>query len=488
MTLGTRNSPVLSGYMASRSEVTFIMGPLASGKTIGTLQKLLKLMTEQRPNRDGKRLTRWLAVRNTYPDLMTTTVKDFRAFFTEPDFGHFKQGGLEPPRYLVRFALPDGTRVESEVIFLAMDREDAADKIRGFQLTGGWLNEIKELVKPVVDMVHGRCNRYPNMVDGGVMPSWSGMIGDTNAPDTDSWYCELAEITKPEGWEFFRQPGAVRRTGAVDPRGEPIWEVNPDAENLELLAPNYYHNLLRGKSTSWIQTNLANEYGFHIEGDAVHKNYVDSVHCPGEIPYQKGYPLIFGFDFGRTPACVAVMIEPVTGRKMVIDELCAESMSAALFGPEVKRWIKERFPNAPIMGMFGDPAGDQRGQNNESTPFTILHAQGLPVQPASTNAISARRAAVSVPLRENCFDARPRLLVSARCKMVRKGLQGGFCYRKLKTTGDRYAEAPEKNRYSHPVEALEYALLGAGEYHEAIRTKDPFGNAVRNASYLAIVE
>lgn len=488
MTIGTRGSPVLQAYMASRAEVSFIMGPLGSGKTIGTLQKLLLLMTEQKANPAGIRPTRWLATRNTYPDLMTTTVKDFRAFFTEPDFGRFKQGGLEPPRFLVDFRLPDATRVKSEVIFLAMDRDDAADKIRGFQLTGGWGNELKELVKPVIDMIHGRCNRYPNMIDGDVMPTWSGLLGDTNAPDTDSWYHDLAELHKPEGWEFHRQPGAVRKTDRLDARGEPVWEVNPEAENLGMLAHDYYQKLMKGKATSWIETNLANQYGFHIEGDAVHKNYVDSIHCPGDIAYQKGYPIAVGFDFGRTPAAVVVMIEPVTGRKIVVGELCAESMSAALFGPEVKRWLAEEFKGAPVVGMYGDPSGDSRGQNNESTPFMILHAQGLPVQPAATNAISARRAAISTPLRENCFDGKPRLQISARAKMVRKGLMGGFCYRKMHVSGDRYAEIPEKNRYSHPVEALEYVLMGVGEFHETIRMKDAFGNRRENASYLAVVE
>ena len=39
---------VLDGYMMSRKRVSFIMGPLGSGKTYQSCQKILKLMIEQR--------------------------------------------------------------------------------------------------------------------------------------------------------------------------------------------------------------------------------------------------------------------------------------------------------------------------------------------------------------------------------------------------------------------------------------------------------
>ena len=67
------------------------------------------------------------------------------------------------------------------------------------------------------------------------------------------------------------------------------------------------------------------------------------------------------------------------------------------------------------------------------------------------------------------MDGRPGLLVSPKAKMTRKGLAGGFCYRRMKVAGDeRYTDVPDKNHYSHPVEALEYALMGAGEGRGAI--------------------
>ena len=67
------------------------------------------------------------------------------------------------------------------------------------------------------------------------------------------------------------------------------------------------------------------------------------------------------------------------------------------------------------------------------------------------------------------MDGKPALQVSPKAKMVRKGLMGGFCYRRLKIAGsERYTDLPEKNIYSHPVEGLEYALMGSGEGREAL--------------------
>ena len=54
--------------------------------------------------------------------------------------------------------------------------------------------------------------------------------------------------------------------------------------------------------------------------------------------------------------------------------------------------------------------------------------------------------------------------------MIRKGLAGGFCFKRVKVAGDeRYHDQPDKNQYSHPVEALEYAMLGAGEGRMALQ-------------------
>lgn len=464
--IGAPNSPVLRSFIASRGRVDIIIGPLGSGKTFGTCQRILKQMTEQEPNARGLRMTRWVAIRNTYPDLATTTIKDFLAVFAPPDgqhLGEMRWGGLEPPTFRAWWRCPDDTRVEAEVIFLALDREDAVRKVRGLQVTGVWLNETRELAKPVVDMLDLRHGRYPSQPDGGALPSWHGMLGDTNSFDEDHWLYALAEESRPEGWTFFKQPGGVLRVGER-------WEPNPAAENIANLPEGYYVRGVAGKREDWIKVNLANEYGFTIDGKAVHPEYVDSVHtAPSVIEPDARYPLILGFDFGRTPAMAICQRFDAIGRWVVIDELTSEDMSAQSFAPQAKLYLASRYREHQILGGWGDPAGDHSGETVDETPMMVLRAHGVPCAPAPTNDPLLRRTALSGAATRLCMDGRPALIVSPRARMIRKGLMGGFCYRRLKLAGeDRYTDQPDKNQYSHPVEALEYAMLGAGELRSAL--------------------
>lgn len=448
----------LKRYMNERARVTGIMGPLGSGKTIASCQRILKQMCEQEPNAKGVRPTRWCALRNTYPELMDTTVKDLCEVFE--GLGHLKKGGLERPRFVVSFALEDGTTVESEVIFLALDRPDSIRQLRGIQATGFWLNEMKELDKAVVDMADLRHGRYPSIAAGGVNPTWHGMIGDTNAPDEDHWYYDLAENQRPDGWVFYRQPGGLLRSGSS-------WVVNPDAENLEHLPEGYYIRGMQGKAEDWIRVNLANEYGFVRDGKPVHPEYVDSIHCAHEILEPvAGIPIMIGLDFGLTPAAALFQRLPI-GRYVFFDELTSVDMAADKFAPELKRHLSAHYPTFDFEMPWGDPAGGQGNQSTHETPFQILRKHGIRARPCETNDPLVRRAALSGPAMRNCMDGKPALLISPKCKMLRKGLAGGFCYKRIQVSGERYHDKPDKNQYSHIVEAAEYGLLGAGEGREA---------------------
>ena len=417
----------------------------------------------------------------TYPDLMSTTAKDFEAVFAP--LGRMKYGGLEPPTFHVAFELHDGTHVRSQVIFLALDRPDAVKKLRGFQLTGAWLNEVKELVKPIIDMADLRVGRYPSKADGGVLPTWHGMFGDSNACDEDHWYFNLAEEQHPEGWEFYRQPGGVLNGGRGHD-GKVKWQPNPEAENLANLPANYYTRGMVAKAEDWISVNLANEYGFLVEGLPVHPEYVDSVHTAGEVlEPDKREPLVIGVDFGRTPAASFSQFLPSMGRWQVVDELTTENMSASIFGPELKRKLDREYSGFRVQA-WGDPAGDSAGQSVEDTPIQILRACGIPIAAAPSNVVTLRRAAVAGPATRMCMDGRPALIVSPKCRMIRKGLMGGFCFRRMKLAGeDRYTDEPDKNMYSHPVESLEYGLLGGGEGREAIRPKSPDSHPEERQQY-----
>lgn len=449
--------PVLDAYHRSRSRVTFIRGPLGSGKTFQTIQKILVLMCEQEPNAEGIRPTKFVAVRNTYPDLETTTIADWLELWGP--LGKFTNG--TPPIHKLDFELDDGTRVQSEMIFMALDRPDAIKKLRGVQCTGFWLNETKELNKAVVDMADLRHGRYPSLAAGGVKPSWHGMVGDTNAPDEDHWWYKLAEETPTPGWEFFHQPGGLFKKGED-------YVINPDAENINNLPEGYYVNGQVGKSPDWIDVNLCNEYGFVSDGKPVHPRYVDSVHCI-DMEWQPSLKqhIVLGFDFGRTPAA-AFMQPTASGGWVVFDEFVCDDMSALTFAPELAKYLRANYPGFKFKG-WGDPSGNNKGQATDKTPFMVMRAAGIPCNPTQTNDPMVRRSAVEAPLREVDMVGKPRLIILPKAKTIRKGLAGGFCYKRVLVAGDeRYHDEPAKNEYSHPVEALEYGLQGEGEGQQVI--------------------
>jgi len=471
----TPQGAVLQQYFDSSAPVQIIIGPLGSGKTIQTCVKIPEIMRAQKPNKQGVRLTRFIAARNTYSELFTTTIKDWVE--CNGHLGEFNQGGKKPPSQLLRFNLEDGTRVESEMIFLAFDRPDHVKKARGIQTTGVWLNEVKELPKAVVDMLDLRHGRYPSKKEG-VTCSWHGMLGDCNAPDEDHWLYNLAEENKPDDWEIFKQPGGVIKIGEE-------WKPNPLAENIDNLPNNYYMCGLQGKGEDWIKVNLANEYGFVSDGKPVHPRYVDSIHCI-DIDYTPTLDddIILGFDWGRTPAC-SFMQKTSVGGWIVFDELGAEDMSAVTFAPELAKHIRANYPQNRFKG-WGDPSGG-KGQGTEDTPFRIMTAQGIPVRPTEkSNNVLLRRSGVEIPLRDIGMDGRPRLVILPKAKMIRKGLAGGFCYKRVMTAGDpKYHDEPDKNKYSHYVEALEYALVGEGEGNKAIMSTkaskyDDYSVAINN--------
>lgn len=456
---------VLQQYMDLRGRNTFIMGPIGSGKTYGSAMRVFDQMCEQEPNQSGIRRSRWVAVRNTYPDLKGTTIKDWCDLYHNEDVKLGKLNQDFPPTHYLDFDLPDGTRVVSELVFMALDRPDSVRKLRGLQTTGFWLNEVKELSKAIVDMCDGRHGRYPSAIDGG--PSWHGMIGDTNAPDTDHWYYELAEEVKPAGWTFLRQPGGViEKVIGKGANRKSEWIVNPNAENLANLPDGYYINQVQGKKDDWIKVNLANQYGNVSDGKPIYQGSWDDIKHTSKynLSAMPIVPkLLMGFDFGRTPACIIGQLMP-NGKLRVIKELIATGMGIRKFMDEVvlpclKKDFK-KFKRSDVQA-FGDPSGIAKSGNDENSPIGILNDEyNIDTYPTSTNIPLRRWESVNAFL-DNDIDGKPAFELSADCHILKKGFNGGYQFRRLNVRGEKYAEAADKNSFSHPHDALQYLAQGA---------------------------
>lgn len=430
--------PASRAFFESESFVRGIMGPIGSGKSTACVLEILRRSSSQAPSPDGIRRTRWAIIRNSYPELKTTTLKTW-AEWCPLEFGKVN---MDSP-FVHHVKTGD---MDMEIFFMALDRPEDSKKLLSLEITGAWVNEAREVPKVIIDTLTGRVGRYPSKMMGGA--TWSGIIMDTNPPDNQSWWYKLSEEETPRDWSFFKQPSGL----------------SPDSENIGNLPKNYYSRLTAGKDEDWIKIYVHGEYGFLNEGQAVYPMYRDRVHASEtEIEPIGGLPLFIGADFGLTPCAVIGQRLP-DGRWLVIDELVTDNCGIIRFAELLAAFMAERYDDFQIATCFCDPAGAQRGQSDLKTAIDLMNTYtNWKWKAAPSNELAMRLEVVKAAL-NRLVDGSPGLFVSPRCKDVRKGFSGGYHYKLVKSgDGTQSYETPNKNMYSHPHDALQYLLLGGGE-------------------------
>lgn len=426
------------------------MGPIGSGKSTACVMEIMIRSQEQKPSPGGKRKTRWAIIRNTYPELKTTTVKTWNDWCPAV-YGNMTMSS--PIRHHVVTA-----DLDMEILFLALDKPEDQRKLLSLELTGAWVNESREISRTIVDTLTGRVGRYPSRNMGGC--TWSGIIMDTNPPDDQSWWYKLSEEEVPDGWKFFKQPPGD----------------GPKAENIPNLPKNYYKRIAAGKDPDWIKVYVRGDYGFVTEGKPVFPMYRDRIHASAsDIVPVRDLPILLGIDFGLTPACVIAQ-KLVDGRWLILDEVCAEDSGVKQFAEFMAHYMASNYAEFEISGAWGDPAGTTRGLKEE-TAFDIMN-EYFPLHKTNTS-IKWREApeekyvfrleAVKHAL-GRLVDGEPGLLLSPKCRTLRKGFAGGYHYKYVRLTNDAQVhEKPNKNVYSHVHDALQYLLLGGGEHQVVMR-------------------
>lgn len=437
-------------FHLSEAFLRTIIGPIGSGKSVACCIEILRKCMAQEPF-FGRRLSRWVIIRNTYRELIDTTMRTWFDWIPEK-LGIMRKQDME---FVMEFALPDNTVVEAQVLFRALDRPNDIKKLLSLELSGGWINEVREIPKAVLDMLVGRVGRYPSKRHGG--PSWWGVIMDTNPPDSDHWYFNLFEENLPENATIHHQPSGL----------------SEGAENIENLPARYYTNMMLGKDPEWVKVYVHGEYGFVSDGLPVVPEFHDNVHVLDHNPEFKGDTLYIGVDFGRTPA--ATFAQEINGQTQVIDELYTFGTSATHFAQLLAERIRGHYPKDVEIICTGDPAGNNPGEQVDETCIDILQNAGVPCDPAHTNNFTIRREAVAVPLARLTMKGTPQLVVAPQCAMLRKALNGGYKYKRLQVSGEEFQNKPDKNKYSHIAESLQYLCLGMGKGYDVISSSNDIG-------------
>lgn len=479
-----RNVPTLAAFSRSNAFIRGIMGPFGSGKSSACAVEIPYRGQMQAPGRDGIRRTKWAVIRNTYGQLRDTTIKTFHQWLPPEYFGRYY---VQDTRYVIR-GIPG---CEMEVLFRALDKPEHVRNLLSLDLTGGWINEAREVPWAIMEALQGRIGRFPQMLDGG--PTWFGLWADTNPPDSDSrWYKFFEEGEWRESFDVLRRSDPMFANMVPEdfaaifkqPSG-----LSPLAENLRNLRAGYYPLLQVGKSREWKKVYVDGEYGFVTDDKAVFPEFVDALHVKAIEPIP-GRTIYRGWDFGLTPCCGFSQLMP-DGRWLIFDEMISESMGIDRFSDQVLTHCARTFRGPVDFDDYGDPAGQQRAQTDERTCFDIMQAKGIQIRPGlqseQLRLESFRRALTKPIIAGETYG--PTLVVHPRCKVTRKALMGGYHYRRMSTNTERYTDGPEKNHpYSDIMDANEYVAtilfgpgLTDGSVHDDYpRPPNPYGDQGRS--------
>ncbi len=434
-----------AAFHESESFVRGIRGPLGSGKSSACCLEIYRQGCIQ-DARNGVRKSRWGVIRNTYGELKNTTIAEMSEWFGDYIsfvYGHPITGLLTPP-----CPHGDGSRIEVEIVGIAMDKPKDIKRLKSLQLSSAWLNEASEIPEEALSMITARVGRYPPKRSGGA--SFPCIIMDTNSCDMDNWWYRFSEETKPDGYQFFDQPAALLRASGG------VYSENPDAENIDFLPGGYeyYFRQIAGKPREWVDVFILNQFGTSVPGNYIYSDYLQSDsgnHAQREFDPGIGH-IIWAHDFNFTPLS-SVICQESDGEIFCVDEIVLKSAVAKHTAIEFcKRYAD--YKNC-LVKVYGDASGHVGQKHGIDSDYRIiekiLRESGFRVRmcvPRANPAIKSRQMAVQAKILD-AENTRSLFVNPGKCRYMDRGL--GTV--KLKG-GSTFQE--EDSEYQHITTALGY--------------------------------
>lgn len=477
--------PTAKRFLRSTAKVSFIKGPIGSGKSVACCMKIMMISMRQAPGTDGVRRTRHIVVRNTRDQLKDTTLKTWLAWFPSGVIGTWKETDRT---YTISFTPKDGIPVYAEVLFRALDDPADVAKVLSLEATTFWFNECREIAREIVENAIGRVGRYPDKkskpadVPDDQWPTFTGVFGDTNAPELDSYWFNVFEHLPVDeddpdsvlNCETFSQPAGDGSDGVP-------------GENVENLPVGYYSR--EGRSEEWYRTMVQVQYAKSLKGKPVYmKSFKSDRHVSKTtLKIDPFAPVIIGLDTARTPA--AVFKQMIDGRIRVQHEAVAFDMGAKNFCKmKLKPILKQFYPNNPIIFIY-DPSSTRMDNTDDNSWVKVLKKEfpsddGHYHKAAATNDPTQRILATDTALRD-WPDGEPFIIYDPGLKWCIEGLRSKYRYIRIKGGDGRWQDKPEKNNWSHVIEADQYGtmFLTGKQYDESDFVRASVNPATQQVSY-----
>ncbi len=201
-----------------------------------------------------------------------------------------------------------------------------------------------------------------------------------------------------------------------------------------------------------------------FEGKPVYADFNKTLHVAGHtLKPEPGIPLLLGWDFGLTPACI---IAQLVGRQLIIlGEFLESNGSINKLAPVVWNHLQMHYlpwlHGDDMITSYVDPAGFQRAQTDERTCADVLRKQGFKKVKPGPVGWEERRKGVEDYLTKTYGEGPGLLLSEEHCSVLIEGFNGGYRYPEKATEIEPMQIRPLKNKYSHPHDALQYVAAGA---------------------------
>jgi hypothetical protein len=482
-----RIGPVADAFVRSRAFIQGIMGPVGSGKTIASGQKMLLLAARQRGVRDRSgciiRKSRFAVIRDTYPNLDRNTIPSWHKVVPK-DRGTWNGGSPRLHRFSMTLGKDEHGNANDvanvEVEFRAIGDASVEDALRGLEVTAAFVNEADRTHPDILTFLAGRVGRFGDLDAGMVVDPQ--IILDLNGNDDENWTYkvlieevlseELAQLISDVSGgrpliEYFEQPEAVDENG----------KLNPDAENVANLPEGYYARQyalakMRGDH-NYINRMLRSRYVPLRFGLPVFPEYRDNIHA-AEFDAIPGIPLFIMADQGLLGA--ALVGQVVKGQLCILeeysrvfetddDEIIVSQMGGEAFGELIREDLAVRYAGYRIADAVCDPAGaaGEEAINYQSWRQDFQKGLGHKVRKARVpgNALEPRLKAVRRFLGAPVGEQR-KLLIHKRCKMTRRAFMTKYYYSRTSSRqGDgSYAEVPQKVQgYGDLMDAVQYGCF-----------------------------
>ena len=451
--------PTIRQFHASNAKYRAIVGTLGSAKTTGGAMEVGYYLPIWLAKNYGIKRTKWAVIRNTYRELTDTTMASVFEWFPE---AHYKKS---EETITIKYA----GGIESVLIFRACDTFKDVRKFRSLELTGCWVDESIEVADEHKLTLSGRINRYPKA------SKWP-LIGykENGDPiyDVQSYFIETTtppDITMPIYSDYAWTSSPPGPLPEKEPLEDHVGFWQPPRENERNLAPNYYADLKHRYRDypDWIEIYVEGMPGIIVRGKRIYHNFKRKIHVSHDTIPWIGGPLYRGWDnSGNVPACVIVQI-PSPGRYQAIKEFFNDKANIVNFTNDVVGICNQLYPDCDFID-WADPAGNNEYPTKDggftSNARLMKEAAGVVVRPSEQNP-TARINAV-----DDTLSRIDGLFIDPGCTRLINGFLGGYCYAKNQMTGE-YSDKPEKNRFAHLQEALQYVLVKLVKSNAGMRSK-----------------